>query len=120
MKTNNRYPQTRTYTHTQKSAAKIIPARPRLKTGCIIPAAAPVDGVVDARVEDEVPELVPPVEVVLVPVRVPVAVVAVVVSLMLAEVTVEFTATDVITTDEDDDREETEGKFVLMTVGTGD
>lgn len=75
---------------------------------------------VDARVEDEAPELVPPVEVVLVLVWVPlVAVVAVVINLMLPVVAVEITVPDVITTD-DDDRGETEGGLVLMTVATGD
>lgn len=58
---------------------------------------------------------------VLVVVWVPVAVVAVVVSLVLPVVTVEFTATDEIATDETTDVDrgvETEGKLVLMTETT--
>lgn len=94
----------------------MTPARPRPKTGCIIPAAAPVDGEVDAPVEDEVPEWVLPVEVVLVPVWVPVAVVAVVVCLMLPVVTVVFATTDESSTV--DDGGGTGGKLVLMTETT--
>lgn len=105
---NKRYPKQGS-THTQKSAATSTPARPRPKTGCIIPAAAPV-AVVDAPVEDEVPEELP-VEVVLVTFWILVAVVAVVACLTLPVVTVVFATTD--------DGGVTRGKLVLMTELTG-
>lgn len=104
---NKRYP-IQGHIRTQKNAATITPARPRPKTGCIIPAAAPADVEVDAPVEDEF---------VLLPVWVSVAVLAGSVCLTPPVVSVAFVAPDKIGTV--DDGEETEGKLVLMTETTG-
>lgn len=82
----------------------MAPAKPRPTRGCIMPAAAPVEGVELALVEDlAVPVAVP--EVVAVPVLVTVAE-PVVVALIVPVVMVEFEIAEETTTEAEDDRED--------------